>query len=342
MKDIKYIIKRVIIGVLIAIILMAIKNVNAEEIGSISNVNIHSNWNATQVFTVSSAQTNASFYETELAKNPPLKNYGKGFVIFSLDYYANGTYQPSINGVSIKSGSDLFACEIGNTSSYSDNNVMHNVMSIKCYVNLGSSGVERIRFQSPYRPTNMGTLAIYLSRYMTFVGSPSPTSNQDIINTITNNSQQQIALEREQITNQQTIIQQQTQTNQKLSDINDNLTNDTPADSNEISIALDPGNLPGGGAISNLLSLPLILLNQLLSVLGFSCTDAIIPLPFVNQSFKYECVDNIFNKLGWSTQWEITGTIAGAIVLYYYLLYLYDRVNHILFLEDKGDLRKYY
>lgn len=293
MKDIKYIIKRVIIGVLIAIILMAIKNVNAEEIGTISNINIHDNWSATQVFSVSQAQTNASFYETELATNPPLKNMGKGFVIFSLDYWATGDYQPSINGVSIKSGSQLYACEIGNTSSYSDSKVMHNVMSIKCYVNLGSNGIERIRFQSPYRPTNMNVLAIYLSRYMTFVGSPSPTSNQDIINSITSTSQQQISLEREQITNQQTIIQQQQQQNQKLDDINDSITNDNidGNGSSEFFSGFDSGN---NGSIFSIINLPL----QFIEKLNDTCTPIQLPrIPYINIDLTLPCVSTYYKMI---------------------------------------------
>lgn len=347
MKDLNYIIKRIIIGVAIALILMTIK-ANAEEYGNIANINVHTQFNQAQVKIIG-LQGASDFTETNASSNT-LLNYGKGFIIFSYAYYSEkntgasgNTYSAVINSVSIKSGDNLYACEIGNLEPYSDSGVQWKQATAKCYVNLGSYGLQRIRFQVPYQPAN-NTTYILISRYATFVGASTPTSNQDVVSAITTQTslqQQELQTQREikQAIQEQTAINQQQL--QEQQNTNNLINDDSPADDSEISSALDTGNLPGGqGPLASLVSLPITIVNNVLTGLGLSCTDLSIPIPFVSQTFTIPCVARLFSELGWSTYYEIIGALAGGILLLKYLIYLYDRLSDILYLEDKGLIGK--
>lgn len=349
MKDLKYIIKRIIIGVAIALIVMTIK-ANAEEYGNIRNVNIHTNfpgyissYAGGTIHIISNQYIDGTqFFETG-ASNNVLANAGKGFFIFSFAYYTDKNYSSVINSVSIKSGNDLFACDIGNLEPYSDSVVQWKQATAKCYVNLGSYGIERIRVQVPYQPPYIETI-VQLSRYGTFVGASTPTSNQDVVNAITTQTslqQQELQTQREikQAIQEQTAINQQQL--QEQQNTNNLINDDSPADDSAINSALDTGNLPGGqGPLASLVSLPITIVNNVLTGLGLSCTDLSIPIPFVNQTFTIPCVARLFTQLGWSTYYEIIGALAGGILLLKYLIYLYDRLSDILYLEDKGLIGK--
>lgn len=347
MREIKYIIKRVIIGVLIAIILMTIKSVNAKAVeltnwtshilGLSANQRI---LQGSQSFSNTSSGVNQWSSNMTIGKSvdPGDKSYLVFHIAYSFNYgfyeqtvpsqYANAYY----NYTSIPK--NLIRVSINYNTPDSTN------LNVDCF------------FQDSYLICPAMNSGMYIN-HITFQAFNITAVNTSDNGRIFNKELQfyvylqDIYYKAESFASQQVQVTTdlntgQVEVNNNLENINNTLSDNSSANNSDVTQALDTGNLPGGGAISQIITLPLNLLNQLLSVLGLSCTDAVIPLPFINQNFTYKCIDNIFVDLGWDSQWELTGIIAGAIVLYKYLLFLYDRVNRILFLEDKGDLAKFY
>lgn len=321
---IKRMIQRIIVGVSVALILSFIySKVDAEEYGNIKNVNIHTNFPgyissyAGGTIHIISNQyiMGTEFFETG-ASNNVLANAGKGFFIFSFAYYTDRNYSSVINSVSIKSGGDLFACDIGNLEPYSDSVVQWKQATAKCYVNLGSYGIERIRVQVPYQPPNVETI-VQLSRYGTFVGASTPTSNQDVVNAITT----QTALQQQELQTQREIkqaIQEQTAINQQQleeqQNTNNLLNDDTPVSNEDVSSNVNDwsSNNANNGVINQLVQMPITLLNGVVSGLSGTCTPYNFGSLF-GSDLIFPCID-LSEKLG--SLWVLIDTIISGVFIF--------------------------
>lgn len=92
------------------------------------------------------------------------------------------------------------------------------------------------------------------------------------------------------------------------------------------------------GPVDSILNLPLTFLNNLTSSVGSSCTDVIVPLPFVSNNLTLPCFSSIINSIsGASTLWTLVGTISSVLILYYYLKNLYKWIDNKLSMNEDND-----
>lgn len=96
------------------------------------------------------------------------------------------------------------------------------------------------------------------------------------------------------------------------------------------------------GPIDSILTLPLTLLNSMNNALGGTCVTFTAPIPFVNNNFTFPCFSSLISQIeGGNTLWSWVGAIASVLILYKYLIALYEWVDNVLMLrynlhEDLG------
>lgn len=137
------------------------------------------------------------------------------------------------------------------------------------------------------------------------------------------------------------INQNQQQTNDKLDDVNQSLedTNQSIQDTNNNIMNSDSPNVSGmtdlagylpPGPLDSVLNLPLSILNSLNTQLSSSCTPLSLTLPFVNLPLIIPCLNTIFNQIsGLNILWQSLGLLFGALIMYQYLVYLYNWVDDV-------------
>lgn len=130
------------------------------------------------------------------------------------------------------------------------------------------------------------------------------------------------------INQNQNIINNGNATNNKLDDLNKNLTDESSPNLNGLENSsgwLKPG------PVDSILNLPLSLLNNLTTNLSKSCSPIDLPLPFVNHSLQLPCLNSVFNKInGLNVFLNSIGVISSAFIIYEYLRKLYFRIDKIL------------
>lgn len=206
-KDFKYIIKRIIIGVGIALALMFIRGtlligVHAKEVYSY-------NWGSHQ-FTPVLTSSSTDF---TLTSDSSLSNIGNGEILFSFSLFNNNVNKvPIVNQVRVYSGSSSFICNFGTVNNASGGNFNTSTgetftgssavsYSVVCPVNLGSDGLTRVAiFYLPWVGTN-DAFTVTFSNYFSFVKDNDSTqeiiendndNTQNIIDNQNDNTQQQI------------------------------------------------------------------------------------------------------------------------------------------------------
>lgn len=152
------------------------------------------------------------------------------------------------------------------------------------------------------------------------------------------------------------------QTNQELANVNDKLTeqnetskgifgkikelfswltNPEPAD---ISGAADVAGWLPAGPLDSLINLPLTMLNNISSSLNKTCSPLNVNLPYVNKSVEIPCLSTIFNQItGLNSFWTWVGLIGSVLILYRYLINLYNYYDKLTtlqanFISDWGSI----
>lgn len=119
--------------------------------------------------------------------------------------------------------------------------------------------------------------------------------------------------------------------NQSIQDTNNNIMNSTSPD---VSGMTDLAGYLPPGPLDSVLNLPLSILNSLNSKLSSSCIPLTLILPFVNLPLNIPCLSTIFSQIeGLNILWESLGVILGALIMYKYLVYLYNWVDDVTSLK---------
>lgn len=127
----------------------------------------------------------------------------------------------------------------------------------------------------------------------------------------------------------------------KLKDLFNWLTNDDDAD---ISGA---GNVAGWlppGPLDSLINLPLTMLTNINSSLNKTCSPLDVNLPYVNKTVEIPCLNTIFNQItGLNSFWTWVGMIGSVLILYRYLINLYNYYDKLTdlqanFISDWGSV----
>lgn len=132
---------------------------------------------------------------------------------------------------------------------------------------------------------------------------------------------------------------EQEKTNEKLDELNDNITDQSAPDTDSLGNAA--GWLPAG-PVDSLLNLPITFFTTLLGKLEATCSPIIVELPFVEEDLTLPCLSTLFSQLtGFNTFWSSFGLIAGVWCLYKYFIALYKWVEHALSFDEKESLGKW-
>lgn len=117
----------------------------------------------------------------------------------------------------------------------------------------------------------------------------------------------------------------------KIKDLFNWFTNDDDAD---ISSA---GNVAGwlpAGPVDSLITLPLTFLTNVNTSLSKTCAPLDITLPYVNKNVQIPCLNTIFNQItGVNSFWTWVGTISSVVILFKYLVALYDYFDRLTTLQ---------
>lgn len=134
------------------------------------------------------------------------------------------------------------------------------------------------------------------------------------------------------INQNQNIINNGNSTNQKLDDLNKNITDETPPDFDGLKNSA--GWLPKG-PVDSIINLPLSLLENIQDNLGKTCQPVSLPLPFVNKNIDLPCINTLYSQIeGMNTFFNWCGVVASVFILFKYLMYLYNRVDSTLTLRE--------
>lgn len=117
----------------------------------------------------------------------------------------------------------------------------------------------------------------------------------------------------------------------KIKDLFNWLTNKDDAD---ISGA---GNVAGwlpAGPVDSLITLPLTFLTNVNTSLSKTCAPLDVNLPYVNKNIQIPCLNTIFNQItGVNSFWTWVGTISSVVILFKYLVALYDYFDRLTTLQ---------
>ena len=140
-------------------------------------------------------------------------------------------------------------------------------------------------------------------------------------------------------------LDEQNETNKgifgKLKDLFNWLTNKDDAD---VSSA---GNVAGWlppGPLDSLINLPLTMLTNINSSLNKTCSPLEVNLPYVNKTVEIPCLNTIFNQItGLNSFWTWVGMIGSVLILYRYLINLYNYYDKLTdlqanFISDWGSV----
>ncbi len=172
---------------------------------------------------------------------------------------------------------------------------------------------------------------VYLLQFtITPGGYYSTTSNSSIKQSVDS----LLTQEKQQSEKLYEIEQKQDETNQKIDEVKDTITDDTPPDMG--SLDNSAGWLPPG-PVDSIINLPLTLFQSILNALTTSCEPIHLTLPFVNYDFDLPCVSSLYSKISGLSLWMNTiGGIASAFILYNYFLKLYKWVDDTLSFRENN------
>ena len=127
----------------------------------------------------------------------------------------------------------------------------------------------------------------------------------------------------------------------KLKDLFNWLTNKDDAD---VSSAGDVAGWLPAGPLDSLINLPLTMLTNINSSLNKTCSPLEVNLPYVNKTVEIPCLNTIFNQItGLNSFWTWVGMIGSVLILYRYLINLYNYYDKLTdlkanFISDWGSV----
>ena len=366
-KDTKYIIKRVIIGVLIFLILSFIRTCEVQALNAIQSISLNYNREIT-----SGSGTLFNIFTS----NNTLKNYGRGVLQFTLVTYSYSETTSHLNNtvrdVIVQSGQNLYTCSLGTATNEfnNDTDYLVNLYSVLCDVNLGANGLEKIDVHMVYNLSTKYTLKS--STYLTFISDMDVDNGAklDVINntlatylqsvynatsqvatntTATNNylSAIQVLLNTNltaiiqaltSSTSQIVTAQQQTTTavednTQAVNDVNDTL-NDSSTDDPSSDISSMNSHIATNSVISDLLLLPVTLFQNILNSINGTCSTFNLGSLF-GTNLTMPCID-IESIIG-SALWGVIDILLCGLFVLAMRKKFVDIFQNITSLKDGGN-----
>lgn len=138
-------------------------------------------------------------------------------------------------------------------------------------------------------------------------------------------------------TNQE-IVDAVKETNQKLDELNQNITSSDVPNKNELSTKLDTTGWLKPGPVDSIINMPLNLINNLLSSLNNNtCSELVIDIPYLkNKQLIIPCISTLYEKMGLSSLFNSIGVVASAFILFRYLVGFYKWVDDTLSFREQN------
>ena len=129
---------------------------------------------------------------------------------------------------------------------------------------------------------------------------------------------------------QQSIDKQTEQQNKNHKETMDYMKDESDIDTSKVDNLV--GYLPAG-PLDSIINLPLSMLNAINTNLSKTCVAPMFKVPFVNEDFTLPCISALYDKMGATTLLNTLGVIAASVMLYKYLVYLYNWIDSVLSLK---------
>ena len=129
---------------------------------------------------------------------------------------------------------------------------------------------------------------------------------------------------------QQSIDKQTEQQNKNHKETMDYMKDESDIDTSKVDNLV--GYLPAG-PLDSIINLPLSMLNAINTNLSKTCVAPAFKVPFVNENFTLPCISALYDKMGATTLLNTLGVIAASVMLYKYLVYLYNWIDSVLSLK---------
>ena len=170
-SDIKYIIRRIIVFLIMSIIFFVCGSCNAKALTTTANINYYENQQPHGQSTGSYTQTTSIYQDGYLPPNvpthEPFKGLGEGYVIFSITYRMINQPTNVVLAVDVSNDEQVFTCDIGTNMVYFDNTSGNTIMTAKCPVNYTTN--HGLKYITITRNGATGSIAWSVSKYATFV-----------------------------------------------------------------------------------------------------------------------------------------------------------------------------
>lgn len=323
---VKSIIKRIIVGVGIALVLMAIKGnlligAKAKEISSVDVNGLVQN--------VNNLDTGVNF----VLGGGYWNNWGPGYLhfTFSVNKIDGSSTSPIVmpRSAIAESNNTQYICDIGTIES-SNSTFSGSVYSATCPMTMGSNGLNRIYIRLfDNQQNSLSTYRFVLTNAITFETADSNQVNIDI-SSINNKTQQQIDNDN---ANTQSIINSQQQTTNAIDNVNDTLQDDTVDDPSS-DITDMKNKIATNNSVSQLLTLPIQLYQNILNSVSGSCSSFSLGSLY-NHNLTLPCI-NLQNLLG-STLYNIIDILISGLFILSFRKKMVDIFNHMTSLNDRGN-----
>ena len=324
-KDIKYLIKRIIIGTGIALAVMTIKGnfmLQAHALQAISS------WQMPSSTQGVNNTDNAAFFYTNAT---PFANQGDGELLFTFAIYKiNGSSTaPNVapRFVRVHSGNDTYACYIGSTT-LQNSTFNGGTYSAICPMHLESSGVTsvvvalQINSQNDFSQYVVSWNGLFTwkrdTEYTLLDAINNKLNNIGNSDVIANNNQNTQNIINNQNNNTQAIVDSQQDINNTLNDSNvNNATNDASSFFGNFS--------SNGHGLSGIITAPLRLINSLTTA---TCNPLEFNLPIVGNHVVLPCMRPIYeNYFGiFFSLWQLITT---GLISYNVCINLYGKVRNL-------------
>lgn len=339
-KDISYIIKRIIIGVGIVLLLGFIKGdlllgVSALSFPQPNSIQITNNNNSTTIYNGSTVL--ASWYGGNLYTSPDTyrRDWINGRVnvwyqnlcynkivnaqvtVMTYDSRSSGIFFNSLNRLKVYNGQSESACAL--------NSIQQNgkVATYTCnFTDYGTAAffVNNLTFENTDFSLGIGVDSTYTCSPTT---SDIIQSNQDQTNQIINNNNNNTtSIIQNNDSNTNKITQEQQETTDAVNNVNNTL-NDDNVNTQQASDFFSNFQSNNHG-LSGIITSPLRLIQSLSSS---QCSSLVLPLPFVNQSATIPCMSTVYNRF--PTFYNLWQLISTGLIAYYILINLFAKVHSL-------------
>lgn len=306
------------------------KNTFALEIGGVALPGVTT--------TISSGQSSYTWYPPHFGA---FSNWGPGYLRFDFSISTNNQTSSTSpfafsRGVIASVDNVPYICEVGSPS-VNNSTYVATTYSAVCPMNMTNGGIGSIEFKFGSLGTNVeSSYTLSLTGVFSYEQAPQTQVNIDM-SSLNNSIQQQITNDN---TNTDKIVESNKQTQEEIKKqteeqkkTNDTLTDATTDDPSSDISAMN-GKIATNNSISQLLTLPIQLYQNILNSVSGSCSSFSLGSLF-NHSLTFPCI-NLKSLLG-STLFNIIDILISGLFILSFRKKIVDIFNHMTSLNDRGN-----